>query len=170
MLQKIYFPRILLVLSKGLVALVDLGFVVLLFAIVAFADLRFDFQTIFFFLTALLLSFISSQGMAFWLAALSIRFRDLQQLIPFLVQMLFFLSPIAYSAQLWTDSLGAEHQFWLYLNPMTSILEIWRWGIFGLEPNLHTTYLLTACAWCLLLFLSGWWYFQRVERKMADLL
>lgn len=169
MLQKIYFPRLLLVFSKSLVAAVDLVLLLLIFIFLAFADVHFSLSTLASFLLALLLSFLASQGLALWLSALSIRFRDLQQVIPFLVQMLFFLSPIAYSPELWLQSLPADYHALLYLNPMMSILEIWRAPLFDISYA-NPSFLLLGMGCCLLLFVTGWLYFQRVERKMADLL
>tara|TARA_B100001115_G_scaffold184388_1_gene186645 strand:- start:2008 stop:2805 length:798 start_codon:yes stop_codon:yes gene_type:complete len=170
MLQKIYFPRILLVLSKSLVASVDLIFVLILFVFVAFADAHFTLFSLGSFVAALLMSFFASQGLALWFAALSLRFRDLQQIIPFFAQMLFFLSPIAYSPELWHTALNEKFQILLYLNPMMGILEIWRAGIFELGFSANINGISVSIAFSLALFLSGWIYFQKVERKMADLL
>jgi lipopolysaccharide transport system permease protein len=170
MLQKIYFPRLLLVLSKSLVALVDLLFVLLIFLFVAFADAHFSFATLAGFLGALILSLLASQGLALWFAALSVRFRDLQQLIPFISQMLFFLSPIAYSPDLWTESIPLKYQDLLYLNPMMGILEMWRAPLFELENLTLSNLPWWGIIWCFSLFISGWIYFQKSERKMADLL
>lgn len=169
MLQKIYFPRLLMVLSKSLVAAVDLALLLIIFIIVAFADAHFSLSSLGAFILALGLSFLASQGLALWLAALSIRFRDLQQVIPFLVQMLFFLSPIAYSPELWLESLPADYHALLYLNPMMTILEVWRAPLFDISYA-NPSFVLLGVGCCLLLFVSGWMYFQRVERKMADLL
>ncbi len=168
MLQKIYFPRQVLLLSKGLVALSDLVIALILFALIGYEELYLTLWTFGSFLLAIVLSFLAAQGLAFWLAALSLRFRDLQQVVPFMVQMLFFLSPIAYSPDLWQNSLGNELSNWLLINPMYSILEIWRSGVFGLGLSNGT--LGIALLYCSFLFTSGWLYFQSVERKMADLL
>lgn len=170
MLQKIYFPRILLVLSKSLVAAVDLLFVLLIFLVLAFADLGSGLGILSSFIAALVLAFLAAQGLALWFSALSIRFRDLQQIIPFFSQLLFFLSPIAYSPALWSENIAQQYHYLLYLNPMFTVLELWRLGVFGLEPLLHSTGLIIGSLNCLFLFLSGWLYFQRSEAKMADLL
>lgn len=168
MLQKIYFPRQALVLSKCVVAFSDLFIAFILFIAVAYAEIQWSIWTLPAFALALLLTFLAAQGLAFWLAALSLRFRDLQQIVPFGVQMLFFLSPIAYSPQLWQQNLGADFGLALHLNPMYAILNIWRSGVFGLELSSSSLWL--GIPYCFLLFVSGWMYFQKVERKMADLL
>lgn len=170
MLQKIYFPRLLLVLAKSLVALVDLALVLLIFCLVAFADATLSLTTLGSFVLALLLAFFASQGLAIWFAALSIRFRDLQQVIPFFSQMLFFLSPIAYSPDLWSNSIPQGFQPLLYLNPMMIILDIWRSPLFEIPSFTNSQSMLLGISWCLILFGSGWLYFQKVERKMADLI
>ncbi len=168
MLQKIYFPRPALVLSKALVAATDLLLALIIFIFFAYAEATLSLWTIGSFLLAFVLSFLAAQGIAFWLSALSVRYRDLQQVVPFLVQMLFFLSPIAYSPDLWDQSLGKDISLLLQLNPMYGILEIWRAGVFGLDLNSRT--LVISSLYSLFLFSSGWRYFSAVERKMADLL
>ena len=170
MIQKIYFPRILLVLSKGIVAMVDLALVLVLFLCIAYSSIDGDLPTVGYFIWALALCFLAAQGLALWISALSIRYRDLQQLIPFFSQLLFFLSPIAYSPKLWTENLSAANQIWLYLNPMFSSLEIWRMGLFNLSPLAVPNGLLLGNVFALILFASGWWIFQKSESKMADLL
>lgn len=170
MLQKIYFPRILLVLSKSLVASIDLLFILVIFGIIAHKDIQLGALNLLGFFSSLILSFLASQGLALWIAALSIRFRDLQQIIPFLSQILFFLSPIAYSTSLWSDSMSSTYHWTLYLNPMFGILENWRNSLFAIEPLLGSSGLLLGSAVCLTLFISGWLFFQKSESKMADLL
>lgn len=168
MLQKIYFPRQILVLSKGLVGLSDLGIALILFLALGYAEIQFQLFSLLQIILALTMTFMASQGLALWMSALSIRFRDLQQVVPFIVQMLFFLSPIAYDPKLWKTGFSEELYGLFYLNPMQGILELARSAFFDLELN--NDWVLMSLLYCLVLFLSGWIYFQRVERKMADLL
>lgn len=167
MLQKIYFPRIILPLSKGLLGLIELAISLLLFLFIAFAEGQLRTLGLLSFIPLLLSTLAAAWGLGLWLSALSIRFRDLQQALPFLLQMLFFISPIAYSPALVQERLPESLQSLYYLNPISGILELFRAALFNLEYHPQAWY---SVAIAFLLFGSGWWYFHRVERKIADLI
>ena len=163
LVTKVYFPRMLLPLSTVLCAVVDLliGFVVLagvmawygvapsanVWALPAFVAL------------AVLLSF----GAAVWLAALNALYRDIGYVVPFFLQLGFFLSPVVYE----TDVV-IPRDWWGYgLNPMVVVIEGFRWSILGSEmpsPLMLGLSTLVACA----LLLSGLSYFHRAEQWIAD--
>jgi lipopolysaccharide transport system permease protein len=124
MLQKIYFPRILLPLSKGLLGLIELLVALVLFLVIAFADGQIKAWGLLSFVPLLIATLAAAWGTGLWLSALSIRFRDLQQALPFLLQMLFFISPIAYSPALVQERIPIEWQSVYYLNPINGILEL----------------------------------------------
>tara|TARA_R110000868_G_scaffold80948_2_gene229499 strand:+ start:1136 stop:1885 length:750 start_codon:yes stop_codon:yes gene_type:complete len=167
MLQKIYFPRIILPLSKGLLGLVELSITLVLFLCIAFADAQVKPLGLLSFIPLIISVLAAAWGLGLWLSALSIRYRDLQQALPFLLQMLFFISPIAYSPALVQERLPESVQALYYLNPISGILELFRAALFNLEyhPQAWLSILVAF-----LLFISGWWYFHRVERKIADLI
>lgn len=167
MLQKIYFPRIILPLSKGILGLIELGITLIIFLVFAFADAQLNFLGLLSFIPLLICTLLAAWGLGLWLSALSIRYRDLQQALPFILQMLFFISPIAYSPALVQDQIPSFAYYFYYLNPVTGILEIFRAALFGLEMQ-NAAYLSLIISF--LLFGSGWWYFHRVERKIADLI
>jgi lipopolysaccharide transport system permease protein len=167
MLQKIYFPRILLPLSKGLLGLIELLVALVLFLAIAFADGQLKTWGLLSFIPLLMSTLAAAWGAGLWLSALSIRFRDLQQALPFLLQMLFFISPIAYSPALVQERIPLEWQGLYYINPINGILELFRSAIFGLD---HHPQAWLSLGVSLLLFVSGWWYFHKVERKIADLI
>lgn len=166
MLQKIYFPRMVLPLSKNLLALVDLAVALLLFLVVAQGEASFKYAGFWLLLPALFLVAAAATGLALWLSALSVRYRDLQQVVPIFLQLLFFLSPIAYAPALQSELLGA-YAWVAQVNPLSGPLSLLRSGLFGLPLNPHWAYSVLSS---MLLLVSGAWYFGRVERKMADLI
>lgn len=166
MLQKIYFPRMVLPLSKNLLALVDLAVALLLFLVVAQGEASFKYAGLWLLLPALFLVAAAATGLALWLSALSVRYRDLQQVVPIFLQLLFFLSPIAYAPALQSELLGA-HAWVAQVNPLSGPLSLLRSGLFGLPLNPYWAYSVLSS---MLLLVSGAWYFGRVERKMADLI
>lgn len=167
MIRKIYFPKICLPLSKAIVGLVAplVGFFILI--VLLSQETSTNWLGLFYFFPALLITGLASIGIGFWTSALSIRFRDLQQIIPYILQILFFLTPIAYSSQLANSLLPKSMEFVLYLNPMTGIIESFRSILFGTVGN---DFIWISFAMSVLLFASGLRYFQKVEMKIADII
>ena len=109
--------------------------------------------------------------MGLWFAALNAKYRDFRYLMPFLVRVGMFLSPVGYSAQELVEKVGLPPAFeWAYsLNPMTGVLEGFRWALFG-KAHLRPESLLLSTAVVLVLLAGGLLYFRRTERVFADLL
>ncbi len=167
MIRKIYFPRLCLPLSRSLVGLVEPLVGLILLVILLFVGMGSPGWGILFFIPTLLATGLAALGVGLWASALSIRYRDLQQILPFLLQLLFFLTPVAYAASMVDTLISPQWRFLVYLNPMTGIIESFRSTLFGLESN---PIILISYLAALLLFISGVAYFQRVEMKIADIL
>lgn len=161
MVKKIYFPRIIIPLSKSFTAIIELA-VALSFCCVFYLYYQFVppiqilFLPVFIFLIA-----ITALGMGLWFSALSIRFYDFQHVIPFIVQIGMYLSPVVYSS-----SIVPEEYFTLYfINPVAGIIEGVRWCMIG--GKFHNEFFISYCV-AIILFVSGFIYFRKVERLMAD--
>ncbi|MFT7035862.1 MAG: lipopolysaccharide transport system permease protein [Cyclobacteriaceae bacterium] len=163
MVKKIYFPRLVIPLSKALVAVVDFLITLsILIALMVFYQVPIS-QNLVFLPLFFLLNVIGALGVGIWLSALTIRYRDFQHVVPFLVQIGLYATPIAYPA-----SLVPEKYQWLYhLNPMTGIISGFRWSLFGEEGFHPMTFI--SFTMIFVLFISGVWYFKRMEKTMADL-
>ena len=111
----------------------------------------------------LLLLFVTTAGVALWLSALSVAYRDVQSALPFLLQMWLLATPIAYPSSLvptpWRTLMG--------LNPMAGVVEGFRWALLGTQ-SAPGPLLWVSSAAALVLFVSGLLYFQRVEGRFAD--
>lgn len=167
MVKKIYFPRLVIPLSKAVVGLVDfcIAFVLLLMLILFYdvpVSLNIIMLPVFVGLTVL-----SALAAGIWLSALSIRFRDFQHITPFLVQVGLYATPIAYPGDVVIRTLPDAAVILFYLNPMAGIVEGFRWSILG-YGTLHSVSFISF-AMVIVLFLSGLIYFKKVERVMADL-
>ncbi|NJL14067.1 MAG: ABC transporter permease [Microscillaceae bacterium] len=162
-IHKIYFPRLMLPLSKVGGGLLD--FALSLAFLLAFC-LAFQVEPSWLWLLIPLwvlgLAFLSL-GFGLWLSALSVRLRDMQPLASFALQMGIYLSPVAYPSRLIPE---VWHGLY-FCNPMAGWLETWRGIVLGTPwPPLAWLSLLSG----LLILLSGLWFFGRTERVMADLL
>ncbi|MEQ9098765.1 MAG: ABC transporter permease [Imperialibacter sp.] len=163
MIKKIYFPRLIIPLSKALVAFVDFGItLVLLFGLMVYHGLPLQVEIVWlpFFM---LLNIIAALGVGIWLSSLTIRYRDFQHVIPFMVQFGLYATPIAYPASL----IPEKYQLLFHINPMAGIVEGFRWSILGAEPPAPTSFISFAVV--LVMFVSGVFYFKRMERVMADI-
>jgi len=164
LISKVYFPRLIVPVSGVAGALPDfvVGFVVLL-AVIPFYGLM-PGITILLTPVFLLLAVLTALGVGIWLAALTARYRDFRYVLPFLVQFWFFASPVAYSSahitQPWRTLYG--------LNPMTGVIEGFRWAVLGQQPPLAMLGLSVLIA--LFFLVTGLFYFRRVEKTFADLI
>lgn len=163
MIQKIYFPRLIIPLSKAGVGLIDLaivfGFFFVLMIYYGFApSLNIIFLPVF-----ILLNIICALSVGIWLSALTIRYRDFQIIIPFFVQFGIYATPIAYPASM----IDAKYLTFVYLNPMAGIVQGFRWCLIGGEPPNSLCYISFLIIF--LLFISSLYYFRKTERIMADI-
>src|SRR5437763_15818918 len=163
LITKVYFPRLILLISAALSGLVDfaIGFVVLAIFTLAYG-IRPTLAALW--LPALLaLAFFTALGVGLWLSALNALYRDVRYVIPFLIQFWMFASPVAYPS-----SLVPVRWRWLYgLNPMAGVIDGFRWAITrrGQAPSLL---LLASSAVVALIVLGGLFFFNRMESSVAD--
>ena len=112
----------------------------------------------------LLLTFVTSLGVGLWLSAMNVQFRDVRYIIPFLTQLWLFITPIAYPASLIENEIL---RFIYSLNPMVGVVEGFRWALLGTDtaPGLS---IIASSVVAVLLFVSGLFYFRRMEKSFAD--
>ncbi|ACF14969.1 ABC-2 type transporter [Chloroherpeton thalassium ATCC 35110] len=167
MVKKIYFPRLIIPISKALVGFVDF-FVALIFLVILMLiyqyppSLNIVWLPVFFIITV-----ISGLAVGIWMSALTIRYRDFQHILPFLVQFGLYATPIAYPANLLTGKLPNWALSFYYLNPMAGVVEGFRWSLIGGDALNTWSYLSFLIVF--FLFVSGLYYFKSVEKVMADI-
>lgn len=164
LVTKVYFPRILMPAAAVFAGAVDFAITL---AILLVIMLWFGFvpgwQIV---LTPLLLilALLTSLGVALWLAALNILYRDVQIVLPFLAQIWLFLTPVLYPA-----SVIPEQWRVLYaMNPMVTVTESFRWAVLGGATAPEPLMLVVSTVTVFIILLSGMAYFRHVEREMAD--
>lgn len=164
LITKVYFPRMLVPASLSLSGLLDylIGFAVLL-AMMVHYDYLPGTAGVLMLPVLVLLLFLAATGCSLWLSALSAEYRDFQHVIPFLVQMWLFLTPVIYPV----GFLPERYRWVLALNPMGGIVEAFRSSILG-HQQVVWPHLLISTAVTLAIFTSGFLYFKRVEQSFAD--
>ena len=165
LITKVYFPRLILPLSRVLAGLVDfvVSFVVLL-GLMAWYGVRPTWGLL---LVPAFLALAMGAALAvgLWLTALNVRYRDVGFVVPFLAQFWLYATPVAYSAEI----VPARWQ-WLYaLNPMVGVVEGFRWALLGKAPPTAST-ILVSLAIVIPLLIGGLYYFRRAEQTVVDYL
>ena len=165
-IKKIYFPRLIIPISSILVSVFDylMAFAVYIGLLVYYQVAVNVFQMIIFIPASLILAMIAVFGSGSLLAALNVKYRDFKYVIPFMIQALMFLTPVAYPLSSITNE-------WLRLlmalNPMSGAVELSRMCFPGAEIDIH--FFLISCASSVILFFAGLIYFRKTEAFFADI-
>jgi lipopolysaccharide transport system permease protein len=168
LITKVYFPRLIVPLTGVLAGLIDfaVGFVILIILMLLYGIV--PTATVIFLPLFLLLAILTALGFGLWLSALNVRYRDIGYLIPFIVQIWMYLTPVIYSVTL----IPEQYQFLLGLNPMTSVIMGFRWALLGLAPETDSAIVIFALSLTtmLVVLISGLIFFRRTERTFADII
>jgi len=165
-IKKIYFPRIIIPLSAILSTMLDFFMSLILFSglLIYFGKFSMIFSLALWIFPALLITLLTSFGLGSLLAALNVKYRDFRYVIPFMVQVLLFLTPVIYPVSV----LPSESLQWiLNLNPLAGAIDIIRCAISG--ASLNWSLIATSFIGSLFLFALGIFYFRRTEYYFADL-
>lgn len=165
MVKKVYFPRMILPISKTVSGVLDFA-VAFVLLVILLAIYRVH-PSIGLLLLPLfvLMALATALGIGLWLTALNVKYRDVGLLVPFLTQIGMYVSPIVYST-----SIVPERWIWLYsLNPIVGVVEGFRWAMLGKAPPALGP-LALSCTVVVLLLISGVWFFRRTERTFADVI
>lgn len=163
-LTKVYFPRILLPLISIFSGLVNL-FISLIALVILMIVYRIPLNVnVIFIPVFLLISITFSLGLSLILSPLNARFRDVAQLLPYLITFGLYLTPVIYPLSLAKD----PYIQLLNLNPMTHVVEGFRWAVTGVGQNPFNLSLLISVLLCIMLLIFGIYFFQKSEQTVAD--
>lgn len=166
MVKKIYFPRLIIPLSKSVVGFIDFGVSILIMIVLMIFYGISPSPNIWLAPFFIFIGIIAALSIGIWLSALSVRYRDFQHVVPFIVQIGLYITPIAYPAEFAVKNLPEWAANLYYLNPMAGVVQGFRWSVFGGEAPGGYLYLSVAIIFIVLV--GGVMYFTKVEGKMAD--
>ncbi|WNJ16398.1 ABC transporter permease [Pontibacter sp. G13] len=164
MVKKIYFPRLVIPLSKAITGLIDLLATMVILGLMMVYYQYTPGGNIIYLPFFILIAVLSGLAAGIWMSALTVRFRDFQQVTPLIVRLGMYATPIAYPASLVPE----KYLTLYYMNPMAGVVEGVRWCIVGGDPPSTLMYL--SFGLIAVLFVFGIFFFNRVERMMADIL
>ena len=164
-IKKIYFPRLIIPMSSILVALFDFMMSLLVYVgLIIYYNYTIDWTFILFLPMSILIVVLTTFGLGTFIAALNIKYRDFRYVVPFFIQILFFLTPVIYPVSVvgnqWIQRL-------LMLNPMAGAIDLLRASILHVPPDwplIGINFLISVC-----LFVLGVAYFRKTEYYFADL-
>ncbi len=163
LITKVYFPRIMVPISAVLSGIPDFAFAfMMLIGMLIYYRIAVT-AAIFYLPLFLLLAVVVALGMGFWFSALNVKYRDVRFVVPFIIQVWMFATPIAYSSTLIPD----RWRILYGLNPMVGVIEGFRWMLLGTRTQ-PSPMIAVSTAVALVTLIWGAFYFRRVEKSFAD--
>ena len=164
LITKVYFPRVLVPIAGLLAGLVDFAIAfVLLVAMMFYYHIPVH-ATVLVIPALLLFVLVTSLGVGLWLSALSVKYRDVRHILPFITQFWLYATPVAYPSSL----IPHKWRFLMGLNPMSGVVEGFRWALLG-TGQVDFRLMALSIVSVLILLAGGLVYFDRMESTFADL-
>lgn len=166
MVSKIYFPRIIVPLSSVFANLVDflVGFVIMI-GFLFFYHITPTWNMLW--LPAfLLLAMVTALGVGLWFSALLVMYRDINYVLPFLTTVWMYISPVVYAS----STIPEKWRILYSLNPMVGVIEGFRWALLGTQQSISPLMIAISAGIALILFITGLFFFRRMERVFADMI
>jgi len=164
LIQKVYFPRLILPLSGILSPIVDFAIAFTILVGMMFYYSYPPTVKMLWLPAFILLALLSALGVGLWFSAINVKYRDVRYVLPFLIQLWLFASPVVYSSNL----LPEKFQVIYGLNPMAGVIEGFRWALLGTEPP--SALIAVSVVIVLIILVSGTFYFRRSEKIFADVI
>jgi lipopolysaccharide transport system permease protein len=163
---KVYFPRVIPPISSTIVSLIDFGFAAIVFAgLMVFFHFPPTLLGLALLIPAVLVTALASSGFGLFLAAVNVKYRDVKQALPFIIQTGLFLTPVIYPV----SSIPSRFQWLLYLNPMTGVINAMRAAFLG-DSTISWPLTSISIAVAILSFVLGLYYFKGREKEFADII
>jgi lipopolysaccharide transport system permease protein len=164
LIKKVYFPRLAVPIGALLSGIVDFALTFVLLLIMMFHYGLRPTSNVLFFPLFILLALVTCLGAGLWLSALNVQYRDVRYVVPFMIQLWLFATPIVYPS-----SLLAEPWRTIYgINPMVGVIEGSRWALLGTKTGPGPMIVVSSLA-AIALLISGAFFFRKTERTFADI-
>ena len=162
-ITKVYFPRLIIPLAPIFSKLID--FIIAFFLLIVMV-LFYGFSLSFKILLIpglIMITILTASGMGMWLSALSVQYRDLNYATGFFIQLLLYLAPVVYPA----SNIPEDFRIYYGLFPMVGVIESFRSILLDTIP-IPLDFIITGSVVAIILFVSGMFYFKRIEKYFAD--
>ena len=170
LISKVYFPRMIIPAASVITSLVDflisLG---IMFGLLLWFGVMPSINLIFLPLF-IIMAFFASFGAGLWLTALNVKYRDFKHVVPFLVQLGLYISPVGFSSDLASKIIPEKFRLLYYLNPMAGIIDGFRWCFFGDKTPIYWGGMFVSLAVIIIFLFIGVRTFRKMEKSFADLI
>jgi len=170
LISKVYFPRMIIPAASVITSLVDffisLGLMlILLIFFRTVPSLNLVFLPLF-----IIMAFFASFGVGLWLTALNVKYRDFKHVVPFLIQIGLYLSPVGFTSKQASTIIPEKFRMLYYLNPMAGVIDGFRWCFFGDKSPIYWTGMSISFGIIIIFLLIGIRTFRKMEKSFADLI
>src|SRR6185437_2096435 len=163
LITKVYFPRLVVPMAAVFAGLMDLAIAGGTLALMMAYYHHGSTAHILWVPVLLLLALVTSVGVSFWFSAMNVKYRDIRHVLPFVIQLWMFATPIAYPSSL----VPARFRAFYAINPMTGVIEGFRWALLGTKTT-PGVMLAVSSVIAVLILISGAYFFRRMETTFAD--
>lgn len=164
LITKVYFPRVIAPASAALAGLLDFFIAILILGVMMAYYQYFPGIEILLFPFLVGMTFLCAVGVGLWLSALNVQYRDIRYVVPLLIQLWMFVSPVIYPISM----VPKKYHLLMSINPMVGTIEALRSSLLGHQP-INWLLLGISAMIISIIFLSGIYYFRRMERVFADM-
>ena len=170
LISKVYFPRMIIPAASVITSLVDffisLGLMlILLIFFRTVPSLNLVFLPLF-----IIMAFFASFGVGLWLTALNVKYRDFKHVVPFLIQIGLYLSPVGFTSKQASTIIPEKFRMLYYLNPMAGVIDGFRWCFFGNKTPIYWSGMFLSLTVIIIFLLIGIRTFRKMEKSFADLI
>lgn len=165
-IQKIYFPRLIIPLSSSLIGLLDFAIAsTILAGLMLYYHYVPDLAGVMCIPLLLFIIFLTSVGIGCFLASINVKYRDVQYVLPFFIQMFMFVTPVIYPISMLSD----KFKWIALLNPIAVVIETARGSLLRHAP-IEWALLSMSLIVSMVIFIFGTMYFRKTERYFADII
>jgi lipopolysaccharide transport system permease protein len=164
LISKVYFPRLIIPAATVVVSVVDflISFLILLLLMVWYQFV--PSANILLLPVFIAIAFIASLGPALWVTALNVKYRDFRYIIPFIVQLGLYISPVGFSSNVIPEDWRLVYS----LNPMVGVIDGFRWCILGGANTFNLSGFLISLGVSAVFLWFGIRQFRKMENSFAD--
>lgn len=166
LISKVYFPRIIIPTTAMVTSLIDffISFIILFILMICFGF--FLSYKICFLPFLLLIAILTSLGVGYIISALNVTYRDFRYIVPFIVQLGLYISPVGFSS----DIVPENWRIIYSLNPMVGVIDGFRWCFLGKSVSIYWPGFIISVVFSISIFIAGIHYFNKAERSFADII
>jgi len=170
LISKVYFPRMIIPAASVITSLVDFLISLGLMFVLMICFRTVPSINLFFLPLFIVMAFFASFGVGLWLTALNVKYRDFKHVVPFLVQIGLYLSPVGFTSEKAKEIIPEKLRLLYYVNPMAGVIDGFRWCFFGEKTPIYWNGMFLSLAVIIIFLLIGIRTFRKMEKNFADLI